>query len=118
MDMGELKRAFRDRLAEAFGELEMDEEMFNRLTPTATAIVMEEFDANVPAAVRAKIIEKRAAGSSTRRCGPRRRAATQDELAKIFKKFDVDNDGFLDFRELQRAFRAIGLKKRRSQLRA
>jgi len=32
--------------------------------------------------------------------------------AKVFKQFDMDSDGFLDFREMQRAFRAMGLKKR------
>ena len=33
-------------------------------------------------------------------------------MAKVFKKFDVDGDGFLELGELKRAFRALGLKKR------
>jgi hypothetical protein len=32
--------------------------------------------------------------------------------AKVFKLFDADKDGVLDMRELRRAFRAMGLKKR------
>ena len=34
------------------------------------------------------------------------------DMSKVFKQFDFDGDGFLDKGELQRAFRALGLKKR------
>ncbi len=37
---------------------------------------------------------------------------SKPDYSKLFKNFDTDHDGFLDFREMQRAFRAIGLKKR------
>lgn len=30
----------------------------------------------------------------------------------VFKNFDSDGDGYLSMREFQRAFRALGLKKR------
>merc|ERR1739848_553418 len=33
-------------------------------------------------------------------------------MAKVFKHFDLDEDGFLNMGELKRAFRAIGLKMR------
>lgn len=33
-------------------------------------------------------------------------------MEKVYKSFDVDNDGALTMTEFQRAFRAIGLKKR------
>lgn len=35
------------------------------------------------------------------------------DMAKVFAKFDTDADGYLSLPELVRAFRAIGLKKRR-----
>ena len=34
------------------------------------------------------------------------------DLGNIFSQFDTDGDGLLSFNEFQRAFRALGLKKR------
>lgn len=34
------------------------------------------------------------------------------DMAKVYKQFDLDNDGKLTSREFMRAFRALGLEKR------
>ena len=39
-------------------------------------------------------------------------APRQVGYVKVFKNFDSDGDGYLSMREFQRAFRALGLKKR------
>jgi len=33
-------------------------------------------------------------------------------MSKVFKQFDLDNDGKIEFKEFMRAFRALGLPKR------
>ena len=75
---------------------------------------LEEFQANLHEKTRKKIEEKLDGGW---RFDPALWAASQarhskPNYAKIFKKFDTDGDGVLDMRELKRAFRALGLKKR------
>ena len=75
---------------------------------------IEEFDAYLPLALRAKLEEKLAAGW---KFDEEKWKASQERhakwnLVKVFNKFDDDNDGELNMGELKRAFRAIGLAKR------
>jgi Ca2+-binding EF-hand superfamily protein len=114
---GMLKRAFRALgLKKRSGDkLEMDEAMFKTFDTNGDGVVsLQEFEANCPPAVRALIIEKLEGGwkfdpELWKESMNRHRTVN---FAKIFKKFDMDGDGCLDFREMQRAFRAMGMKKR------
>jgi Ca2+-binding EF-hand superfamily protein len=77
-------------------------------------LTIEEFDAYLPLALRAKLEEKLAAGW---KFDEEKWKASQERhakwnLVKVFSKFDDDHDGALDMGELKRAFRAIGLAKR------
>lgn len=117
LGMDELKRAFHALgLEKRSGEkLEMDEAMFKSFDVSGDGMVsVEEFEASCPPEVREKIEEKL---KGDWKFDPvlwsdsqARHAKTN--YAKIFKMFDADNDGVLDMRELKRAFRALGLKKR------
>ena len=42
-------------------------------------------------------------------------AKTGKDLTQVFKQFDTSGDGFLQIGELKRAFRAIGLEKRKGE---
>jgi len=117
LSKGKLKRAFRAiGLKKRTGEkMEMDDAMFAAFdTNGDNKISLEEFETNMPPAVRAKIVEMLDGGW---KFDPAMWSASQTRhkacnFAKLFKTFDMDSDGYLDFREMQRAFRAIGLKKR------
>ena len=114
---GMLKRAFRALgLKKRSGDkLEMDEAMFKTFDTNGDGVVsLQEFEANCPPAVRALIIEKLEGGwkfdpELWEESMNRHRTVN---FSKIFKNFDMDGDGCLDFREMQRAFRAMGMKKR------
>merc|ERR1719160_2325190 len=117
LDMGELKRAFRAMgLQKRSGEkLEVDEAMFKSFDTNGDGKVsLAEFEANLFPKTRAKIEEKIASGWKFEpelwKASVDRHSVTN--MAKVFKHFDLDEDGFLDMGELKRAFRAIGLKKR------
>merc|ERR1719487_708650 len=117
LEMGELKRAFRAMgLQKRSGEkLEVDEAMFKSFDTNGDGKVsLAEFEANLFDKTRAKIEAKIAAGWKFE---PELWQASVDRhskwnMAKVFKHFDLDEDGFLNMGELKRAFRAIGLKKR------
>merc|ERR1711977_613861 len=77
-------------------------------------VTLAEFEKNLHDKTRAKIEAKLAEGWKFE---PELWAASVDRhsktnMAKVFKHFDLDEDGFLNMGELKRAFRAIGLKKR------
>ena len=93
----------------------LDEFTFKQIDKNGDGkLTIEEFDAYLPLALRAKLEEKLAAGW---KFDEEKWKASQERhakwnLVKVFSKFDDDNDGALDMGELKRAFRAIGLAKR------
>merc|ERR1719424_874344 len=105
LDMGEMQRAFRAiGLKKRDGsKITVDQEMFN------------SFDTNKDGKV--SLAEIEAELNANWVFDPAKWAASQErhskiDMSKVFKQFDTDSDGVLDIREMQRAFRAIGLKKR------
>ena len=124
LQMDELKRAFRAiGLQKRKGEeFELDEKTFQSFDTNGDGKVsLAEFDANLHPKTRQKLEEKLNAGfvfdkakwdASVERHEKR---AGGMNMSKLFKQFDTDGDGFLDIRELKRAFRAIGLEKRKGE---
>jgi len=93
----------------------MDEKMFKSFDKNGDGKVSpEEFESGLFPKTRAKIEEKLNMGwkfDSERWAASVQRHQKWD-MARVFQKFDYDGDGKLSMRELQRAFRALGLKKR------
>jgi len=77
-------------------------------------VSLEEFEANLKPKTRAKIEEKLALGWVFDRDLWQASANRHSkwDMAKVFKQFDTDADGFLTMGELKRGFRALGLKRR------
>lgn len=77
-------------------------------------VSMAEFEANLKpktrAAIEAKLNEGWVFDKARWDASVARHAKWN--MAKVFKQFDFDGDGYLDIGELRRAFRALGLKKR------
>jgi len=117
LDLGEMKRAFRALgLKKRDGaKMEVDEAMFKSFDTNGDgAVSLEEFEANLWPATRAKIEERLNMGwkfDHKKWAASLARHAKWD-MSKVFKQFDTDGDGFLGMREFQRAFRALGLQKR------
>ena len=117
LTIAELKRAFRAiGLKKRKGhKAQMDLDMFKSFDSNGDGkITPEEFDANLPHDVRAKIEEKLNGGFVFDKKQWEASAAKLShwDMAKVFKQFDSDGSGYLSMDELQRAFRAIGLPKR------
>jgi Ca2+-binding EF-hand superfamily protein len=116
---GMIRRAFRALgLKKRTGsKYELDEQMFKEMDSDGDGVVsLKEFKAFLDSrpALKQTIIEKIEAGWTF---DPELWSASvarhsKPDYSKLFKNFDTDHDGLLDFREMQRAFRAIGLKKR------
>jgi len=117
LNIGELKRAFRALgLKKRNGAaLEMDQAMFDSFDTNGDGFVsLRELEQNMYPKTRKKIEAKLDAGwkfDATAWLASVARHSTWN-MAKVFKNFDTDNDGYLDKREFMRAFRALGLKKR------
>ena len=96
-------------------KLEVDLAMFKSFDTNGDGVVsVAEFEQNLFPKTRKKIEEKLSAGW---KFDPAKWAhATAPhfkyDMARVFALFDVDGDGFITIRELQRAFRALGLSKR------
>jgi len=124
LQIDELRRAFRAiGLQKRKGEeFEMDEKTFKAFDTNGDGKVsLAEFNANIHPKTRKKLEEKLNGGfvfdkakwdASAKRHEAR---AGGPNLSKLFMQFDTDSDGFLDIRELKRAFRAIGLEKRKGE---
>jgi len=117
MTIAELKRAFRALgLKKRNGDkLLMDDAMFKSFDTNGDGMVtLEEFEANLWPKTRKKIEEKLASGwqfDYAKWQGSIDRHKRWD-MSRVFKQFDLDGDGKLTMPEFQRAFRALGLKKR------
>ena len=110
LSMGELKRAFRAIGLDARkgGKLELDEQMFATFDSSGDGKVdVKEFEANMPDDLRDKLEEKLNGGWEF---DPQLWAESQARhstwnMAKVFKQFDTDNDGYLSIEELKRGAR-------------
>ena len=117
LTINELSRAFRALgLKKRDGEdLQMDQKMFASFDTNGDGFCSpEELEANLFEKTRKKIEDKLDAGwkfDAEKWAASAARHARWD-MSKVFKQFDTDADGNLDLREFQRAFRALGLKKR------
>ena len=117
LTMNEFKRAFRALgLKKRDGsKMEVDEKMFRSFDTNGDGMVsLEEFEKNLRPKTRAKIEDRLNMGwrfDHEKWATSLARHAKWD-MSKVFKNFDSDGDGYLSMREFQRAFRALGLKKR------
>ena len=117
LDIGELKRAFRAiGLEKRTGvKFELDQKTFNAFdTNKDGKVSLEEFEENIHPKTRAAIEAQLVAGwvFDADKWAASKERHSKIDMSKVFKQFDTDSDGVLDIREMQRAFRAIGLKKR------
>ena len=117
LDIGELKRAFRAiGLEKRTGvKFELDQKTFNAFdTNKDGKVSLEEFEENIHPKTRAAIEAQLVAGwvFDADKWAASKERHSKIDMSKVFKQFDTDNDGVLDMGEMQRAFRAIGLKKR------
>merc|ERR1719149_135284 len=112
-----MQRAFRAiGLEKSDGsKMEVDLEMFNSFdTNKDGKVSLAEFEANLKDKTRAKIEAEINSGwvFDKAKWDASQERHSKIDMSKVFKQFDTDSDGVLDIREMQRAFRAIGLKKR------
>lgn len=117
LQLDELKRAFRAiGLQKRKGEdYELDQKTFASFDTNGDGKVsLKEFDAGLHEKTRKKLEEKLAAGWTfdAAKWAESKERHGKWNMEKVFKQFDTDADGGLSMEEFQRAFRAIGLKKR------
>jgi len=117
LTINELKRAFRALgLKKRNGsKLAMDDNMFKSFDTNGDGkVTLEEFESNLWPQTRKRIEEKLSSGwqfDHAKWQGSIDRHKKWD-MSRVFMNFDADGDGKLSMREFQRAFRALGLKKR------
>eukprot|EP00964_Phaeocystis_antarctica_P107099 scaffold71866_cov54-Phaeocystis_antarctica.AAC.1 len=117
LQIDELKRAFRAiGLKKRDGEkFELDQATFDAFdTNKDGKVSLAEFEENLHAKTREALEKQLGAGwvFDKAKWAASKERHSKINMSKVFKQFDTDSDGVLDIREMQRAFRAIGLKKR------
>jgi calcium-binding protein CML len=117
LQLNEFKRAFRALgLKKRSGaKMVVDEKMFMSFDTNGDGMVsVAEFEENLYPKTREAIEAKLNEGWVFDKARWEASVARHSrwDMSKVFKQFDFDGDGYLDIGELQRAFRALGLKKR------
>jgi len=120
LTINEMQRAFRAIGLEGKGgaKFELDKASFASMDADGNGVIdLAEFKTNIPPELKKALEEKLNGGwefDEGAWAASQARHSTWN-MGKVFKLFDIDGDGKLTMREFQRAFRALGLRKRGGQ---